>query len=136
MTLNETLKKYNSTVIKVTEVIVNKEYAEMTHEFIGTPSEAKKFYLKIALENRNRELTYAEDIRKFNLEQLIWFVFGGYHNMHNVSINFYVNDFTRKVNHNLLTAHGEWNAYIIDREGLNFDGYVYSSDFYYDNLMG
>ena len=28
MTLNETLKKYNSTVIKVTEVIVNKEYAE------------------------------------------------------------------------------------------------------------
>lgn len=135
MNLNETLKKYNSKVIRVTETIANDDVFEKTHEFIGTPSEAKKFYLKIALENRNKELTYAEDVRKFNLEQLIWFVFGGYHNMHNVSINFYVNDFTR-IKNNSLTAHGEWSCYIIDGRSLNFDGFIYSSDFFYDNLMG
>ena len=55
--------------------------------------------------------------------------------MHNVSINFYVNDFTR-IKNNSLTAHGEWSCYSIDGRSLNFDGFIYSSDFFYDNLMG
>ena len=68
----------NKTIIKVVS-------SEWDHEFIGTKSEAKKFYLKIALEIRNTECTYANDIRKFTFDQLIFFVFEN-SNCHKVSV--------------------------------------------------
>ena len=70
-------------LIKQGEKMINKNTIirvithDSDHEFIGTKSEAKKYYLKFALENRNKELTYSEDIRRFTLDELIWFVFGG-----------------------------------------------------------
>ena len=63
------IKMNNNTVIRVTS-------KEFNHEFIGTKAEAKKFYLNEALLERNTDTTYAADIRRFTVEQLIWFVFG------------------------------------------------------------
>ena len=52
-----------NTIIK----IKHKEYPV----YMATRSEAKKYFLKFALENRNKEQTYAED-RGVNLHQITY----------------------------------------------------------------
>ena len=69
MLIKKENKMNNNLVIKV----VAKDF---NHEFIGTKSEAKKYYVREALAIRNTDTTYATDIRKFSVEQLIWFCLG------------------------------------------------------------
>ena len=69
MLIKKENKMNNNLVIKV----IAKDF---NHEFIGTKSEAKKYYMKEALANRNTDTTYAADIRRFSVEQLIWFCLG------------------------------------------------------------
>jgi len=61
---------------------MNKKYIKirdnrynLNMEFIGTLSDAKKFLMDYALDVRDKDFSYATDIRKFNLHELIWYVF-------------------------------------------------------------
>ena len=123
-------------LIKQGEKMINKNTVirvithDSNHEFIGTKSEAKKYYLKFALENRNKELTYSEDIRRFTLDELIWFVFGGNVESKKWEISYY------KVSNKFQK--GTWEEYNMDYENLferKENPFLYKTQFIYDDLM-
>lgn len=112
-----------NTIIK----IKHKEYPV----YMATRSEAKKYFLKFALENRNKEQTYAEDIRRFSLEELIWFVYGGNTYAPDYEVYYYKPQ-------EKLSGYGKWKLHCWDYEKLferEKNPFTYKVDFIYRNLM-
>jgi|TARA_R100000479_G_scaffold160760_3_gene98292 hypothetical protein len=111
-----------NTIIK----IEHKEYPT----YMATYSEAKKYFLQYALENRNTDLTYAEDIRRFTFEELVWFVYGGNKHSNDYRVYYYSQEDHSKV--------GEWNFYYFNYENLferEKNPFTYKTDFIYQDLM-
>jgi hypothetical protein len=106
---NNTIDLYD--VIKVTS-------KEFNHEFIGTKANAKRFYLREALAERNTDTTYAADIRRFTVEQLIWFVFG----KDNFTVEY-------RKNSKSIFNKGEWCKYNFTYEDLIDQEHVWGNCF-------